>query len=174
MLPCGNPQLLKLANQNKSRGINPCKHIYIRSSKKSTETSWTMESPPQQRTSPEPPFGSHGSTTPSRASSASLTTALPENATQQPCRKTSLRQKPWWRKEEGGRNPNSGERRSCHVLVCYCTVKLVKPGQTVNSSQIFKSGQRLVKQEGFNCKYWYFWMSLQIWTTGLKMAYWEN
>jgi len=50
-------------------------------------------------------------------------------------------------------NPNSGERALCHVSVCYCTVKLVKVGQTVNSSQIFKSGQRLVKQEGFNFKY---------------------
>jgi len=39
------------------------------------------------------------------------------------------------------------------VSVCYCTVKLVKAGQTVNSGQIFKFGQRLVKQEGFNCKY---------------------
>jgi len=68
-------------------------------------------------------------------------------------------------------NPNFGERRSCHVSVCYCTVKLVKAGQTVNSGEIFKSGQRLVKQEGFNYKYWYFWMSLQIWTTWLKMAY---
>ena len=27
MLSCGNPQLLKLANQDKPRGINPCKHI---------------------------------------------------------------------------------------------------------------------------------------------------
>jgi len=39
------------------------------------------------------------------------------------------------------------------VSVCYCTVKLVKDGQTVNSGEIFKSGQRLVKQEGFNYKY---------------------
>jgi len=46
------------------------------------------------------------------------------------------------------------ERESLRrVLVCYCTVKLVKAGQTVNSGQIFKYGQRLVKQEGFNCKY---------------------
>jgi len=39
------------------------------------------------------------------------------------------------------------------VSVYCCTLKLVKPGQLVNSGQIFKSGQRLVKQEGFNCKY---------------------
>jgi len=28
MLPCGSPQLLKLANQNKPCGINPYKQIY--------------------------------------------------------------------------------------------------------------------------------------------------
>jgi len=39
------------------------------------------------------------------------------------------------------------------VSVYYCIIKLVKPGQTVNFGQIFKYGQRLVKQEGFNCKY---------------------
>jgi len=33
------------------------------------------------------------------------------DTTQQPCRKTSLQQKPWWRKEEGGRNPSFGERK---------------------------------------------------------------
>jgi len=69
------------------------------------------------------------------------------------------------------RNPNLGERRSCHVSFSQWTLKwskLVKAGQTVNS------GQRLVKREGFNCKYWYFWMSLQNWTTELKIGYLEN
>jgi len=60
------------------------------------------------------------------------------------------------------------------VSSCHCTIKgsnLVKHskvGQTVNS------GQRLVKGEGFNCKYRYFWISQQIWTIGLEMAYLEN
>jgi len=44
----------------------------------------------------------------------------------------------------------------------------------VKVCQIWSKSQRLVKGEGFNCKYWYFWMSLQIWTTGLKMGYLEN
>jgi len=30
----------------------------------------------------------------------------------------------------------------------------------VKYSNVVKVGQRLVKREGFNCKYWYFWMSL--------------
>jgi len=55
-----------------------------------------------------------------------------------------------------------------HVSSCHFIVKVVKAGQ------IFKSGQRLVKQERLKCKYWYFWMSLQIWTTRLKLAYGEN
>ena len=60
------------------------------------------------------------------------------------------------------------EESHSHVSSCHCTVKVVKAGQ------IFKFGQRLVKQEVLKCKYWYFWMSLQIWTIGLKMTYWEN
>jgi len=32
----------------------------------------------------------------------------------------------------------------------------------------------MVKEEGFICKYWYLWMSLQNWTTKLKMGYLEN
>jgi len=45
-------------------------------------------------------------------------------------------------------------------------------GQLVKAA--LNSGQRLVKGERFNCKYWYFWMSLQNWTIGLKMGYLEN
>jgi len=43
--------------------------------------------------------------------------------------------------------------------------QLVKYCQTINY------GQRLVKQEEFNCKYSSFWISQQIWTIGLKIAY---
>jgi len=43
--------------------------------------------------------------------------------------------------------------------------------QAVNSGQMFKSGQRLVKLKGFKCKYSSFWIFQQIWTIGLKMIY---
>ncbi|QCE11493.1 hypothetical protein DEO72_LG10g2726 [Vigna unguiculata] len=45
----------------------------------------------------------------------------------------------------------------------------VKSGQTLHI--LVKVGQRLVKQEGFKCKYSSFWIFQQIWTIGLKMAY---
>jgi len=44
-------------------------------------------------------------------------------------------------------------------------------GQTVNSGQMFKDWSN---EEEFNCKYWYFWMSLQNWTIELKIGYLEN
>jgi len=53
-------------------------------------------------------------------------------------------------REEGGRNPNLGERRSCHVSSFQWTLKWSKLVKVVKSGQIFKSSQRLVKEEGFN------------------------
>jgi len=52
------------------------------------------------------------------------------NATQQPCWKTSLRQKPCWRKEEGGRNPSSRERKC--IAIC-------QPVNGQSNSQLVKS-----------------------------------
>jgi len=48
----------------------------------------------------------------------------------------------------------------------------VKSGQTLHI--LVKAGQKLVKREGFKCKYSSFWIFHQIWTVGLKMAYLEN
>ena len=63
---------------------------------------------------------------------------------------------------EGGGNPNFGrEKGMTHVSFSM-------------DSQIFKYGPRLVKEEGFKCNYSSFWISLQIWTITLKMAYLEN
>jgi len=57
-----------------------------------------------------------------------------------------------------GRNLEEGERnliweKEVPRVGLLLHSKLVKVGQTVNSGQIFKFGQRLVKQEVFNCKY---------------------
>jgi len=55
------------------------------------------------------------------------------------------------------------------------TGQMWSTGQWSNQvGKIWSKSQGLVKGKRFNCKYWYFLMSLQIWTTGLKMAYWEN
>ena len=73
----------------------------------------------------------------------------------------------------GASNPNSGEIRfaTCHPIIAQSKSNLVKHSKV---GQTVKSGQRLVKREGFNYKYWYFWMSLKNCTIGLKMGYLEN